>query len=148
MKQDWISYSTVLLLSLIWGSSFFLTAIALEAFHPFMISAGRILLSMVAIAAVAFALGERLPRGRAEWRWCAALGVFSLMLPFTALAWGQQTVPTATAAIFVSCGPLFVLALARIFLGQAITIRKWLGFVVGLLGLFWLIGFEAFRELG
>ncbi len=148
MKNDWISYGAVLALSLIWGSSFFLTTIALQAFSPVVIAGGRIVFSLLAILVALLVFKERLPSGRVEWVWCGLLGMFSLMFPFTALAWGQQSVPSSTAAIYVSGGPLFILALSRILLAEAIPLRKWIGFIIGLCGLLWLVGFDAFRDLG
>ena len=148
MRTDWISYAAVLSLSIIWGSSFMLVEIALAGFHPIALSAGRIILSGAILLVFLFATGNRLPRTWQHWRWCATLGVVSLMLPFALIAWGQLHVTSGVAAIFIAGGPLFILALSRLFLGEHIGPRKWTGFAIGLGGLIWLIGPQNLTQIG
>ncbi len=145
---DRLSYVLVLVLSLIWGSSFLLTALALEGFSPFAVAFGRVGFASLSLWLMLSITRTRLPRDPGVWMWCAANGVLALALPFVLLAWGLQTVPSGTAALFVAAVPLLILALSRLVYGDAITPRKWVGFVIGLLGLLWLIGPEALLELG
>lgn len=148
MRLDWISLVSLAVLTIVWGSSFALTTVALESFTPSGILAGRLWLSTAVITAVALALGHRLPSDRATWARCALLGCLSTIVPFFLLAWGQQQVPSAVAAIFISVGPLFTLALSRLLLHEAVSPRKWAGFAVGLAGLIWLIGPASLADLG
>ena len=135
-------------LSLIWGSSFLLTALALEGFSPFVVAFGRVGFASLSLGLILSITRTRLPRDPGVWLWCGANGVLALALPFALLAWGLQSVPSGTAALFVAAVPLLILALSRLVYGDAITPRKWAGFLVGLLGLIWLIGPEALPELG
>ncbi|MEM9778946.1 MAG: DMT family transporter [Pseudomonadota bacterium] len=147
MTRDWISIAAVGTLTVIWGSAFALTGVALEGFSPAAIAAGRTWLSAGAVLCLTWALGQSLPRRWDHWAWCAGLGALSLAIPFFLLAWAQQTVPSAVAAIFISCVPLFVLLLSRLILGEAVSPLRWLGFVVGLAGILWLIGPAALPGL-
>lgn len=148
MTSDRISVASVGLLSLIWGSAFAITGVALEGFGPMAIAAGRIWLSVIAVVAVTLSLGIPLPRKGTDWAWCGALGALSLALPFFLLAWAQQTVPSGIAAIFIACVPLFVLLLARLILAEPVGPRRWLGFAIGLAGILWLMGPETLLRLG
>ncbi len=145
---DRLSYVLVLTLSLIWGSSFLLTALALEGFGPIVVAFGRVGFASLSLGLVLAVTGTRLPRDPRLWFWCGANGVLALALPFALLAWGLQSVPSGTAALFIAAVPLLILALSRLVYGDPITPRKWAGFLVGLLGLIWLIGPEALSELG
>jgi drug/metabolite transporter (DMT)-like permease len=145
---DRLSYVLVLVLSLIWGSSFLLTALALEGFSPFAVAFGRVGFASLSLWLMLSITRTRLPRDPGVWIWCAANGVLALALPFVLLAWEMQSVPSGTAALFVAAVPLLILALSRLVYGDAITPQKWGGFVIGLLGLLWLIGPEALLELG
>jgi drug/metabolite transporter (DMT)-like permease len=142
-RADAGAWGLVGALTTIWGSSFFLIAVALDGgFAPGAVAAGRMSLAALALGlALAFG-GARLPRLR-EWGWCALLGGVGLALPFVLLAWGQQSVPSGTAAIYIASVPLFVLLLARLAFGDAVGARRWIGFAIGLGGVAWLAGPSA-----
>ena len=140
LRADARSWALVGALTTIWGSSFFLIAIALRGFEPLPLAAGRVSLAALALAAALVVTGARFPRDWRGWGWCAALGAIGLALPFTLLAWAQQTVPSGIAAIYIASVPLFLLALTRLVFRDAVRLRAWVGFVVGLAGIGWLAG--------
>lgn len=148
MRTDWISTGALAVLTVVWGSSFALTALALGGFAPPAVAAGRIGLSAVALTGIALALRKPLPRDLAGWAWCTALGALALVMPFSLLAWGQQQVPSALAAILVSASPLFMLLLTRTLLGAHVSGRRWTGFAVGFAGIAVLIGPGALLQVG
>lgn len=147
-RADARSWALVGALTTIWGSSFFLIAVALEGFDPLPLAAGRVSFAALALGLAVWATGARLPASSRDWAWCGALGAVGLALPFTLLAWAQQTVPSGVAAICIASVPLFVLALARLVFGDAIGPRKWAGFAIGLGGVAWLAGPDAVAGLG
>jgi hypothetical protein len=61
-------------LSVLWGSSFMLTKIALESLSATTVVAGRIAIACVVLVAVLAAHGQRLPRDPWTWLWFALLG--------------------------------------------------------------------------
>ncbi len=139
MKTDWLSWAGVAGLTMIWGASFALTEVALRGFHPMALATGRVCLAACAMLLAARITGAGLPVGRAQWRACGILGVFSLAVPFSLLSWGQQFVDSSIASIFIAGTPLFILALSRFALGDPIRPRQWGGFAIGFLGLVWLV---------
>lgn len=148
MNRDWISFLSVAILVVIWGSAFGLTAVALDGFTPFEVSFGRTLLAAIVVTIVAIASGQGLPNTLLEWQWVSLIGIVGLAIPVTALAWAMQSVPSSVASIFIAAVPLFILAMARIILKERISKRKWLGFVIGFSGLAWLAGPSALGDLG
>lgn len=148
MKQDWISIGSLALLTVVWGSSFALIGVALQGFPPVGVAVFRVLFSAVSLGILARVLGHPLPRDPKVWMWCTAIGVSSLLVPFFLIAWGQQSVPSALASIYISASPLFVLLLSRMMLGEQVSARRWAGFVVGFFGIVMLTGPGALTQLG
>ncbi len=148
MKQDWISIGSLALLTVVWGSSFALITVALQGFPPLGVAVFRVLFSAISLAILARVLGHPLPRDPKVWLWCTAIGVSSLLVPFFLIAWGQQSVPSALASIYISASPLFVLLLSRMVLGEQVSARRWAGFAVGFGGIVMLTGPGALAQLG
>jgi drug/metabolite transporter (DMT)-like permease len=147
LRADARSWALVAALTTIWGSSFFLIAVALDGIAPLPLAAGRVGFAALALGLALIAMGARLPREARVWGWCAGLGAVGLAAPFTLLAWGQQSVPSGVAAIYIASVPLFVLSLSRFVFGDPVRMRQWAGFAVGVGGVGWLAGPEALAGL-
>ena len=145
--SDWL---LVILLGIIWGTSFLSIAVALDGYGPITVAAGRITLAAVALTAAAHFTGKRLPslrsaEGQRVWIFACGMGLFSSALPFFLLAWGQQYVTSSFAGITMATVPLFVLALAHVFVpGETLTVPRVVGFLCGLAGVVLLLGGNAF----
>jgi drug/metabolite transporter (DMT)-like permease len=141
--SDWL---LVMLLGVIWGTSFLSIAVALEGYGPITVAAGRIALAAVALTVAAHLTGQGLPSlrgadGRRIWIFACGLALFANVLPFFLLAWGQQYVTSAFAGISMATVPLFVLALAHVFVpGERLTAPRVVGFLFGLAGVVLLLG--------
>ena len=153
-SPGWIEWTLLIALGVIWGASFLGVTLALEGFPPFTIAAIRIALGAVALLAFSFALGHGLPDWRAPQGpriWLHALGfaLFTNVVPFSLLAWGQQSVTSGFAGITMAVVPLLTLPLAHLLVpGERMTPMKLFGFAVGFAGVVLLIGFEAFASSG
>lgn len=148
ISNDLGAYTTLVILSLVWGSTFLLTDIALDAFSPVQITILRFTIGALAISPLLMTSGQWRPLKRIDWAWFASLGLFGHALPFWVIAWAQQFVPSSLAAIFLSTVPLFVLILARTVLKERVSIGKWIGFSIGFAGLVILIGPSALSGVG
>ncbi|NYS25087.1 DMT family transporter [Rhodobacteraceae bacterium 2376] len=148
---NWIALIT---LGLLWGASFLGVALALQAFGPLTVAAGRITLALVALVAVALVLrlrlpGLRAPQERRIWGFALAMGLLSNALPFFLLAWAQQHVTSGFAGVSMAAIPLFVMGLAHFLIpGEAMTRLKVAGFALGLIGVMVLIGPGALARSG
>jgi drug/metabolite transporter (DMT)-like permease len=140
------AWGALVLLGLIWGGSFLGIAMALTGFGPFWVAASRITLAAAILGAIAVAMGPGLPAtdsptGRRIWLHCLGMGIFSNVLPFVLLAWGQQRVSSGFAGISMAVVPLLVLPLAHVFVpGEQMTPRRLVGFLIGFAGVVLLIG--------
>lgn len=93
-------------LALIWGASFLLMKIGLEALAPVQIAALRILCGAATVLATAVLVGARLPRSRRVWGHLAISGFFLCSLPFTLFPLGEERVSSALAGIGNATTPL------------------------------------------
>src|SRR5690242_10347304 len=101
---DW---TILLLLSLIWGGSFFFVGLAVHDIAPLSLVLVRVALAAAMLWLFLLARRERivLPRGAA-----AAFLVLALLnnvVPFTLFVWAQQTIPSGLASILNATTPFW-----------------------------------------
>ena len=148
-----ISWILLIILSAIWGASFMNVSIALESFPPLTLAALRIFIAAVCLTLIAFMLGYGLPslssqNGLKIWLHCLGMGLFSNILPFSMLSWGQQFVSSGFAGISMAVVPLLVLPLSFFFiLEEKFHKRKLFGFIFGFIGVLILIGPNSILKL-
>lgn len=134
-------WGLLVLLSAIWGASFFLAAVALAGFPPLTIVLGRVAIAAVVLALLCQALGLGLPRGRAAWLAVAGMGLLNNAVPFSLIIAGQQFIPSGLAAVVNAATPVFaVLAAHALARDEPATTAKLTGATTGLLGVAILAG--------
>jgi len=139
----------VIALSVIWGASFMSVKLALAGFGPLTIAASRITIAAVTLYLVARIMGLALPTSRRVWAYAVAMGLFSNVLPFALLSWGQIHVASGFAGITMAAVPLFTMVLAHHLLpGERVTLAKLAGFALGITGVILLIGPRALLASG
>lgn len=145
------SWVMVMVLGLVWGSSFLFVELAIEGITPFWLAATRILLASVVTTIVWQMRGGVLFKSAVPppWALLTIVGALSTALPFMLLSWGQQYVTAGFAGVSMAAVALMVLPLAHFLIpGEQMSVRKTLGFVVGFAGVVVLIGPEALRASG
>ena len=140
--RDW---QTLLVLTVLWGSAFVLNELALSAFPPAVLVAGRILVAMAFICGYLLMGDGKLPPIGRAWLPMVVLAVFGNVLPFHLVAWAQQHIDSSMAGILLGVVPLFVMTLAHFLIpGGRLTRWRILGFVIGFSGV---IMIEAGKQL-
>lgn len=136
-----------LLLALIWGSSFLLIKVALEALAPLHVAFGRMVLGAAALLVVLLVRRAALPRDRRLWGLLAGAALLNNVAPYTLFAYGEQYVSSVLAGIFNATTPLLTLAVAMATLPEERPTRQRLvGLLVGFAGVLVVLGF--WRGLG
>ncbi|ODU62218.1 MAG: hypothetical protein ABT05_07920 [Lautropia sp. SCN 66-9] len=131
------------------ASSILLNKILVGQLPPFTLAALRVLLAMPLGLAMLFALGRRLPRAAGDRRivLLASLGV--IVVPYCALAIGQQTISSGLSGILYSTMPLFTLLIAHAVLhDERLGAVKLAGIGLGMLGVISVIGPSLLSGLG
>lgn len=136
-----LEWALLLALALIWGGSFFLNKVILAELPPLTVLFGRVSLAVLAIGAVLYARGGRLPATRAAWRAFAAMSVLSNLVPFALILWGQTQIASGLAAILNATTPFFTAVLAHFLAaGERLTLARLAGVLIGLAGVVVMIG--------
>ncbi len=136
LDNDAQTWSSFLLLSVIWGSSFMFIKIGLdEGVGPLTIVSFRTLFGTLLLALVLLVRGGRLPLRWDLWKRLTILAATNLVIPFVLIAWGQQYIPTGMAAILNALVPLFTVVLAAFILSdETITAARLAGLGIGFAG--------------
>ncbi len=139
----------LLCLALVWGSSYLMIEIALQAWQPAQITGLRILLAaMVLLAWIVFSR-SRIPLDLRTWVFFLIIAVIGNCLPFFLISWGQQYVESGLAGILAASTPLVVLILSHFMLpDERLRIRHLVSFMLGFTGVVVLMGADLPMTLG
>ena len=123
---------------------------AARSLSSFEIAAGRLLVAGILVSGVALlrsrvklraTVGRDLLAVRAEWRRFALIGLVTA-LHFFFYAYSLEFTTIAHSLAIMYTAPIFVALLSRLMFAEPLSIRKWLGVVVAVLGVAVLSGFE------
>lgn len=146
------SWIMIFVLGLTWGGSFLAIELALEGITPFWLATARIGFGATLSVIVWQLWGGRLfvtPPDMGAWLNLALIGLVATAFPFTLLSWGQQYVTSGFAGVSMASVALIVLPLAHFLVpGEAMTLRRTAGFIIGFVGVAILIGGQAFESSG
>lgn len=141
-----LEWTYLLILSVLWGASFFFIEATLRDLPIFTIVFARLFLGALGLLAVMFFAGCTLPRNSHIWTACFIIGFFNNALPFGMLVWGQVHVDSSIAALLVATTPLFTVVGAHFLtVDERIALPRLLGILIGLLGVAVMIGVD-FRD--
>lgn len=143
---DW---GRLLLLSILWGGSFFFVGVAVRELPPFSIVTARVGLAALALLALLRLFGQALPRDPRVLPAFLGMGLLNNVLPFSLIVWGQGHIASGLASILNATTPLFtVLAAHLLTADEKLTLPKILGVLLGLGGVAVMIGGAAVQGLG
>jgi drug/metabolite transporter (DMT)-like permease len=137
---DWL---LLVVLSVLWGATFFFVAVALQDLPPLTLVLARVALAALMLAPVVRILGLAWPSRLTTWRAYTVLAVFNNVLPFSLIFYGQTRIASALAGVLNATTPLFTLIVARLFAGEPLSPAKVCGVVIGIAGVGVLMGLDA-----
>jgi drug/metabolite transporter (DMT)-like permease len=139
----------LILLSVLWGASFFFAEVALEQVPPFTLVLFRVGIAALALHLWLRASGARMPADWAAWRRFATMGLLNNAFPFSLIVFGQTYIPSGLAAILNATTPLFAVVFAH-FLAkdERLTLARLSGVGIGIAGVAVMIGPSALDGLG
>lgn len=127
--SDWGLFLAV---SFIWGASFLFIDIALDAFHPGLITWIRVGLGALALAALPTARVRFEP---ADHRKVVVLSVVWVAVPFTLFPLAQQYINSAVTGMLNGAVPIFTAIIGGLFFGRPSRGPQRLGLAVGFVGI-------------
>ncbi|MBZ7923493.1 EamA family transporter [Ensifer adhaerens] len=144
-----LELSLLLALATLWGASYTFIKIGIGTIPPVTLIAARTLIAGMLLLAVLRWRGLKLPRDAATWRRFLFQACLNSVVPFTLIAWAEQTIDAGIASILNATTPIFAfLMTALVTRHEQVTVRKLVGVVAGMTGISLIIGMEAFGGLG
>ncbi|PZR79379.1 MAG: hypothetical protein DLM65_10845, partial [Candidatus Aeolococcus gillhamiae] len=122
----------LLIVYVIWGSTYLAIRIALEGFPPFLMAAARFLIAGAVLYAILRLRGTPNPT-RAQWRGAGLVGALLLLGGNGGVTFAEQWIPSGVAALAVATVPVWTAIFAVIW-GQRPGRLEWLGVGVGFVG--------------
>lgn len=93
--------------------------------------------------------GVAMPRNKVMWQRLFVQASLNSVIPFTLIAWAEQYVEAGVATILNSTSPVLAFFITWFLTKhEAVTTRKLVGVVAGLMGICLIIGFSALNGLG
>ncbi len=134
-------WGLLLLLSLLWGGSFFFNGVAVMQLPPLTIVLARVSLAAALLWASAPLTGlspKRTLRNAPE---LALLGLINNALPFALIVWAQTHLASGLASILNATTPMMTVIVAHIFTAnERLSLRKIVGAACGVVGVVGMIG--------
>jgi drug/metabolite transporter (DMT)-like permease len=138
----------LLALSALWGASYAFIKLGVESIPPITLIAARTLIAGALLAAIIRWRGLRLPEDFATWQRFLVQACLNSVVPFTLIAWAEQTTDAGLATILNSTSPIFAFLLtAFVTRHEAVSGRKLFGVTTGLAGICLIVGVEALGGL-
>lgn len=145
-RREWLM---LIVLSVLWGSTFFFAEIALTAMTPFALVMVRIGLAAAALLVVVHVGGHRMPAAPGVWLAFFVMGGLNNLLPFSLIFWGQTHIAGGIAAILNATTPLFTVVYAHVLTrDEKVTPLRLLGVGLGIAGVAVMIGPSVLTGLG
>jgi len=137
-RQDWF---ILIVLSIVWGSSFILIKKGLVAFTPTEMALLRIEITSLVFVPIYFMMAKG-KMTRRQIYWAASVGVLGSGMPAFLFAIAETSVPSSIAGMLNSLVPIFTWIFGLLFFKMMYTRNHLLGVTIGFVGAVFIIAFE------
>lgn len=139
----------LLVLSTLWGASYSFIKVGVQTIPPVTLIAMRTLIAGTLLILVIRLRGLVLPSDATTWRRFFVQACLNSVVPFTLIAWGQQTTDATLATILNSTSPIFTFLLTTLVTRhEVVTRRRLVGVGAGFAGICLIVGVQALEGLG
>ena len=139
----------LLTLATLWGASYTLIKVGVETISPVTFIAVRTLVAGLILVAALRLRGLKLPTDRQTWKLFTVQACLNSAVPFTLIAWAEQTTDAGLATILSSTTPIFAFLLtALITRHESVSAAKLFGVAAGIVGICLIVGMEALAGSG
>lgn len=137
MDNDQKKWLYLIVLSLVWGSSFILIKKSLLGLSPLQVGALRVVIASLFLVCIGFSRLKKI--SKSQWKWVTISGLVGTFIPAFFFAFAQTEIDSAVTSILNSTTPLMTLVLGALLFSIGFTRRQLLGVCIGLLGCLWLV---------
>ncbi len=129
-------WAGILTLYVIWGTTYLGIRIAIDTIPPFVMVASRFAIAGLLLVAIVSVRERHLPRpGRTELRDALLVGAGLVAIGNGLVGFGELTIPTGVAALFIALMPAWAAFLGRVLFGDRLPTLAVVGIVTGLVGI-------------
>ena len=142
-------WGLIIILSILWGGSFFFVGVAVKEMPPLTIVLCRVTLASIILLVTVYLKGDKMPSSPGLWGAFIIMGALNNLIPFSLIVWGQTHIESGLASILNATTPIFSVVLAH-FLAreERLTTNRITGVTIGWIGVAMLIGIESLRGFG
>jgi len=139
----------LVLLATLWGASYTFIKLGVETIPPVTFIAARTLIAAVVLLGVLRWRGIALPTDLVVWRRFLVQACLNSVIPYTLIAWAEQSVDAGLATILNSSAPIFTFILTALLVGRgSATGRQLAGVISGMIGICLIVGVQALAGIG
>ena len=143
--RAWID---LVLLALLWGGSFLAIREALDEIGFLSSVAHRVLWASIVLWALVAVRRLSVPRSLRVWGAFFVMGCLNNVIPFSLMAWGQLSIESGLTAILNSAAAVWAVLVAEMFFAdERLTMRRFIGVMIGFLGVSTAIGLQNLASL-
>jgi drug/metabolite transporter (DMT)-like permease len=144
-----VEWTLLIILSAIWGGSFYFFAVIVKELPVFTIVFFRVFLATLALWLFILVSRQNLPPFKNIWHNFFLMGFFNNVIPFSLIVWGEQRVAPGLAAVLNASTPFFAVIVAHLSTQtEKLTWNRFAGAIIGLIGVAALMGYGALKNLG
>ena len=132
MNSKQTKWLFLLLLALIWGSSFILIKRGLVGLSPFQLGSLRIIFAAIFLLVIGFKTLPTIPQGK--WKYIAITSLFGTFIPAFLFSIAETQIDSSITAILNSLTPLNTLILGVIVFGLNFKRSQVFGVIIGFIG--------------
>jgi len=133
-ESPWLSWLLLVILAVIWGSSFILIKKGLESFSPLQV--GSIRIAFAFIVMLPFAIKSLNTTFKFYWKKIVVIGFFSNLFPAVLFATAETGISSSLAGILNALTPIMTLLAGIFFFNTKLKILQLLGLLIGFVGSF------------
>ncbi len=131
-----LDFTLLIILAIIWGSSFFNIKIATYSYEPITLALVRVIFASIPLLILCKLKNIKIEAFNKNWSWYALIGLLNIAIPFVLIAIGTSKINSYLAAILMSTTPLSGSILAHIFTtDEKLSFLKSLGVLIGFSGI-------------
>ena len=140
MNLNLRKWGTLIILSVIWGSSYILIKKGLTGLTPVQLGSLRVIITTLLIAPIGYNKIKHIPKNKMKW---VAISAFvGSFFPAYLFAFAETEISSSVTAVMVSLTPLFTLLISVIIFGEELLKKQVVGVIIGFLGIIVLINNE------
>jgi len=144
-----VEYLLLVVLALLWGSSYLFLKIAVETIPPVTLIASRVTIAAFLLSIIVVWKKQAFPRDARTLLRLLLQSFLNSIGAWTVLAWGQQYVGSSLSSVLNSTSPLFVFFITYFYTRHEATgLIKLAGASLGVLGVVLIVGTDALQGLG